>query len=528
MIRKKITTILLSTLIAVGSMAYVGQGVSAANANGWRLSGTTWKYSYNNKDMTGWLLYKSKWYYFDTNGNMSKGWIKYNNKMYFLNDTGDMQIGWVLQNGKWFYLSLDGSRFDNSWILYNSKWYYFGNTGEMAVSTTTPDGYIIGADGAWTGKSGNSTSDTTTVPQDLTANTVSSSTINLQWTKSDNVDYYYVYYSLDNKIFSALESSSTVKQKFQWSTGYSARLTGLAPGTKVYFKITSVKSGVESGYSAVVNATTTTGTIPVPQNLDAESISSTGIDLTWDAILGADYYNVYYRKSDATDYKVSKATKNSYSITGLTANTAYYIKIAAVKGGVESNYTSVVSKDTAVISAPIDVKAQATGSYSILLSWTKVTGADHYTVYYKGSSDDYYSTEDCTTNSFTLSDLASNTKVFFKVSAVNADGDESAISAVVNATTGIVPVDTPIGVKAQVVSSTSLDFSWTAVTGADYYYVYYRESSDSDYTKVKRTTNYFVLNDLYPETKVYFKVTAVDGGIESNYSSTTNATTKSE
>lgn len=526
MIKKRITTIILSTLIAFGSIAYASHDVSAATANGWRLSGTNWKYSYNNKDMVGWLLYNCKWYYFDSNANMVKGWVKYNNKMYFLNDTGDMQVGWLLQNGKWFYLNIDGSRADNSWILYNSKWYYFGSTGEMAVSTTTPDGYIVGADGAWTGKSGNSTSDTT-VPQDLTANVVSTSTINLQWTNSDKADYYYVYYSLDNKTFSAIESSPDVKQKFQWAAGFSARLTSLAPGTKVYFKITSVKSGVESGYSAVVNATTITGTMPIPQNLDAESISSTGINLTWDVILGADYYNVYYRKSDAVDYKVAKATKNSYSITGLTANTTYYIKITAVKAGVESNYTPAVSQETAVISTPTDVKAQATGSYSIVVSWTKVTGADHYTVYYKESSDDIYSSEDCTTNSYTLTDLAANTKVYFKVSAVNANGDESAVSAVVSAVTGIVPVATPTGVKAQVISSSSLDFGWTAVSGADYYYVYYRLSSDSDYTKVKRTTNYFVLNDLDPETKVYFKVTAVDGSIESNYSATTNATTKS-
>ena len=40
-----------------------------------------------------------------------------------------MQTGWVKSNGKWYYL-------DKS-------------SGKMVVSTTTPDGYAVGPDGAW-------------------------------------------------------------------------------------------------------------------------------------------------------------------------------------------------------------------------------------------------------------------------------------------------------------------------------------------------------------------------------------------
>ena len=522
--KKKLVPILISTLIVLGTSVFFHNPVSATITNGWTQSGSNWKYSINGSYENGWLLYNTKWYHFNADSNMDTGWIQYANKWYLMSSNGDMQIGWLLQNSKWYYLNSNGSRADNSWILYNSKWYYLGSNGEMAVSTTTPDGYVVGTDGAWTGGKSDTTSN---APQNLTASAISSSAISLHWTKVDDADYYYVYYSFDNKTFNPILLSNNTKQKFQWASNYSASLTGLTPVTKVYFKITAVKGSTESSYSEVANAATSAGPVVPPNELDAETVSSVSMNLTWDAVIGADSYNVYYRKSTSTEYTKIKSVKNSYTLLGLTAATTYYFKVTTIKGLIESNYSPIVSADTASISAPIDVKAQASASNSIIVTWAKVTGADSYYVYYKQSGDDYYTSVECTTNSYTLTDIDTGTKVNFKVTAVKGDA-ESAISAIVNATTGASSVASPSGVKAQVASSSSLEFYWNTVAGADYYYAYYRLSSDSEYTQVKKTTNYFVLNDLDPETRIYFRVTAVKSGIESNYSSTTYATTESE
>lgn len=37
----------------------------------------------------------------------------------------------------------------NKWISYKNNWYYFNANGDMAVSTITPDGYMVDANGAW-------------------------------------------------------------------------------------------------------------------------------------------------------------------------------------------------------------------------------------------------------------------------------------------------------------------------------------------------------------------------------------------
>ena len=72
-----------------------------------------------------------------------------------------MQTGWIKDNGIWYYLhnQADGSQghLYTGWHLIDGKWYYFSEgmkqpQGAMLANTTTPEGYEVGPDGAWTGK----------------------------------------------------------------------------------------------------------------------------------------------------------------------------------------------------------------------------------------------------------------------------------------------------------------------------------------------------------------------------------------
>lgn len=52
-------------------------------------------------------------------------------------------------DGRWWYQHDDGSYTTNNWELIDGKYYYFDAQGWMLSNTTTPDGYQVGADGAW-------------------------------------------------------------------------------------------------------------------------------------------------------------------------------------------------------------------------------------------------------------------------------------------------------------------------------------------------------------------------------------------
>ena len=50
----------------------------------------------------------------------------------------------------WWYQNNDGSYQNNGWFRdYDNRYYYFGADGYMYADTVTPDGYYVGADGAY-------------------------------------------------------------------------------------------------------------------------------------------------------------------------------------------------------------------------------------------------------------------------------------------------------------------------------------------------------------------------------------------
>lgn len=112
----------------------------------WTRDASGWHYKENGipvKNAWRYLAYNGKtyWYYFDDSSTMKTGWFDWNNSRYYLKPNAD---GWI-------------GRMLTGWQLIDGKWYYFEpvdgkNQGHLYRSEATPDGYRVGADGAWDGK----------------------------------------------------------------------------------------------------------------------------------------------------------------------------------------------------------------------------------------------------------------------------------------------------------------------------------------------------------------------------------------
>lgn len=63
--------------------------------------------------------------------------------------------GWQQDGNGWWYQNADGSYPKNAWKEIGGKQYYFGSDGYMLHDTDTPDGYKVGADGAWVQEANN-------------------------------------------------------------------------------------------------------------------------------------------------------------------------------------------------------------------------------------------------------------------------------------------------------------------------------------------------------------------------------------
>ncbi len=101
--------------------------------------------------VTGWVKDTAGWYYIKADGSRAAGeWLELSDGDYWIDSNGYMATGWRLfNNGAWYYFRSSGAMAENHWVLDCGKWFYLGADGAMMKGTITPDGYQLGADGAW-------------------------------------------------------------------------------------------------------------------------------------------------------------------------------------------------------------------------------------------------------------------------------------------------------------------------------------------------------------------------------------------
>jgi len=280
-------------------------------------------------------------------------------------------------------------------------------------------------------------------PAVLTAVPASSSEITLNWSAVAGTAGYNIYQS---------QSPSSGFQLLKTSTTNSTSCSGLQPNTTYYYKVAAFSSdGTEGATSAVASATTlsgsSAGSLAAPTGLTA-TVSSTTLTISWGAVTGAVSYNLYISDNSTT------FTEDPVNTLGLTTVPiplseltpvpyTLYFKVAALSiSGIEGAMSSVVSATVPAgsggggnLPAPTGLTAIAYSSSGIALNWTAVPGATSYKIY-NGLSSTAVTNLLGSVNSNTAYniDLQPNTTVYYKVSAVNANG-EGALSSVVSATT---------------------------------------------------------------------------------------------
>jgi glucan-binding YG repeat protein len=119
--------------------------------SGWRLLGSKWYYFNTNGTMAkGWKLIGTKKYYFDTNGTMATGWKLIDGKWYYFDGSGVMAKDWKLISNKWYYFDINGVM-KTGWLQQGTKWYYLNSSGAMVTGSILLGGrwYYFDNNGVW-------------------------------------------------------------------------------------------------------------------------------------------------------------------------------------------------------------------------------------------------------------------------------------------------------------------------------------------------------------------------------------------
>jgi 6-phosphogluconolactonase (cycloisomerase 2 family) len=364
-------------------------------------------------------------------------------------------------------------------------------------------------------------------PTGVTATTASSTQIDIGWTSATGATYYNIYRSTSAGV--AIIPANLIASAAAGPFGNS----GLAPNTIYYYVVTSVGVSGESTGSTEVSATTNMTAPSAPTGVTATAASSSQINIGWTNVSGATYYNIYRSATSPVNIisgnLIASAAAGPFGNSGLSADTTYFYKVTAVNNGGESVGSAEVSTTTMTL-PPAGSVVVVSGSTQNTISWTAVTGATSYNIYWSTTPGVTIATGTKITgvvSPYVHTPLTPGTAYYYIVTAVNAGG-ESAASAEGGGT--IVLPAVPTGVAATSSTSTHIDVSWSAVTGATYYNIY--RSTTSPVSTIpgnliaSTAAAAFGDSGLTANTIYYYRISAVNAGGETAGSTEASATTR--
>ena len=306
--------------------------------------------------------------------------------------------------------------------------------------------------------------------------------------------------------------------KYATVTGTSYTNTSyIEDGNTYYYKVRALKSdGTAGAWSSIVSVTyraASTGTLSAPA-VTGGNDSQGRPTLKWNAVTGAAKYEVYRARSKDGDYiKYSTVTGTSYTNTSYIENgNTYYYKVRALKSdgtaGAWSSVVSVTYKQTLpapTVTGGNDAQGRPT------LTWKAVSGAAKYEVYRARSKDGTYTKYSTTTGTaYTNSSyLTSGATYYYKVRALDANGNAGPYSAVVSVTCRLKLTAPSVTGGNDAQGRPTL--KWNAVSGAAKYEVYRARSMNGDYVKYSTVTGTSYTNTSYLANgnTYYYKVRAL-------------------
>ena len=306
--------------------------------------------------------------------------------------------------------------------------------------------------------------------------------------------------------------------KYATVTGTSYTNTSyIEDGNTYYYKVRALKSdGTAGAWSSIVSVTyraASTGTLSAPA-VTGGNDSQGRPTLKWNAVTGAAKYEVYRARSKDGEYiKYSTVTGTSYTNTSYIENgNTYYYKVRALKSdgtaGAWSSVVSVTYKQTLpapTVTGGNDAQGRPT------LTWKAVSGAAKYEVYRARSKDGTYTKYSTTTGTaYTNSSyLTSGATYYYKVRALDANGNAGPYSAVVSVTCRLKLTAPSVTGGNDAQGRPTL--KWNAVSGAAKYEVYRARSMNGDYVKYSTVTGTSYTNTSYLANgnTYYYKVRAL-------------------
>ena len=316
----------------------------------------------------------------------------------------------------------------------------------------------------------------------------------LTWEALSGASGYKVYRSTQrNSGYTAVDVSAA---------GYTD--TAAAADTTYYYKVKAVyPNGSQSGSSNIVEITPILNT---PQVYLTNSVDTGKPRLKWDAVYGADRYQIYRQKGTEKEYTLIATVENTYyADTLVSAGETCYYKVRAVQGDGDTGRSQFSTPQFVTCDLPrVNTRvSQNAADGAVTVSWSSVDGASKYSLYRASQWNGEYTlvaSIEGTVYTDTSSDAETNS--YYKVMAVHSNKEANSAysqpaSCIYNAPRITIKIINLTAVGRET-------FSWQQVNRATSYEIYCSSSKNGEYALLDITTSASYANTSAQTDKTYY------------------------
>lgn len=334
--------------------------------------------------------------------------------------------------------------------------------------------------------------------------TVNYNTVKLTWSAVSKATGYQVQ-QYKSKEWVTLSSNVT---------GTSYTISNLSTDVTYKFRVRAVrKKTLGTDYSKAWTEISAKPTLGKVTGLKATNYSGTVVKLSWSKVTGATGYEVF-RSTDGKKWtSVGKTSKLEGNITKLTINKTYQFKVRAYRKTSSKTYVgaaSAAAKIKVAVPKVATLKGTAATYNTLTLEWSKVNSATKYQLdVYDYSTKTWKKLKVVTGTSYKVSGLVTGKKYGFRVRAIQTISKKDYAGAYSASYSYTTKLDKVSSFKVTGLKATSVDVSWSKVTGASGYQVYVSYDGGKTWSqalnKYTSTTKTFKLK---ADTSYHLKVRA--------------------
>ncbi len=363
-------------------------------------------------------------------------------------------------------------------------------------------------------------------PKALEANELQSTSFQAVWQPVDAADSYHLEVATDANFDNILSDYNNLK-----TTDTTQLVSGLTVNERYFYRVRALKGSVFSGYSNIIDLTTTQ--LSEPQLNATTAIMLTSFTINWQSVSGATQYRVdvgfdpLVENKIATDYDNRVVSGTSLTVTGLDANRTYYFKVRAENdvstGGSTTGSAKTASINPPVVNDPTDIQLT-----SFQANWNSVANAESYLLdvaidpTFQNKVAGFNARELLVGTLESVTGLQPNTTYYYRVKAKGL-GSTSDFSGVKEVTTS--PLPPPVVESASDREVYAFTANWQTVSEADSYLLFVATDptfsaasvlDDYDGKAVLNTS--YVVTGLDPYTDYYYRLQSKQSSTTSEFS----------